>query len=519
MISITLDIYKGIKKVKSIVLSEPVSFIIGRSSESHLQINCKDSLVSRKHCMLELQTGKCMLVDLTSRNGTFVNGKRISKYVLNNGDQIQIGSSIIKVALTEVAVRGVTCKEVTVKGITCKECGNDVTEEALILFNDKLAIDNYVCTSCVGKKIVFSESTSIIRKTREEINKGHKCSTCNKDMSNLVNRDGLAYEFEDSKYMCRDCAQKESSSANALLSNDEYTVLNEIGRGSMGIVYKVVQNLTGRVCAFKRLHSSAIEDVRLMRLFEREVSVQSKIINQNLVRLIENGVIGDTYSFVTEYLPGGNVSRLMAKAKKKYLPPSLACYITVQMLRGLSALHNNGFIHRDIKPSNVVLSAPAPNEYLVVKICDYGLAKSFKGNDDSLFSSITKTGCDIGGSIMFMSPDLIRNYKYAKPPVDVYATGVSLYFMLTGTYTVDISRPANVINDIFKSVKHQIDAVLKEPPVPILKRRPELPEILAAVVDKAVSKDPEKGFQSADSLRNELEKIITSQGSFPIKYA
>ncbi|MBF0343736.1 MAG: protein kinase [Nitrospirae bacterium] len=505
MINIRLDIFEGHTRIKTVVLKEPNTFLIGRSKKAHLQVGAMDRNISRNHCMLEVRPNRCLLMDLNSRNGTYVNNRKVTQHELTDGDEIKLGNITIRAMLEKTIF----------EKIFCSNCGVDVTEEVVDLFGKNIAFQDYTCTACQDRTMELLKNKIEKRPPRlkEEIKSSFCCYACKKDLSSEADRDGLAYELEDSIYLCQQCTNIKSKqvSASSFLLDNQYTLIGEIGRGGMGIVYRAVHKQTRRMCAIKKIHPSVIYDDRYIRLFEREITVQSKVIHPNLVRLLDRGVTGDTCYFITEYLPGGSVENLIFKTTCKRIPPPLACSIVIDILKGLSALHENGFIHRDIKPSNFLLSLPNETSVYRSKICDYGLAKSFEDAGNSFFD-ITKTGGGFAGSIMYMSPELIKNYKYSKPPVDVYSVGVSLYYMLTGTYTVDISRIQSEASDASGVTRHAVELVLDEPAIDLLRRDPTLPASLATVVNRAVSKNLGRGFQSASAFRKELEKVMILEG-------
>ena len=132
----------------------------------------------------------------------------------------------------------------------------------------------------------------------------------------------------------------------------------------------------------------------------------------NLVRVLGQGREKGAPFFVTEFLAGGDVKNLVVWERREPLEPALALSITVQILRGLQALHDHGFIHRDLKPSNFLLDRPADQPGLKVKIADYGLAKSFETAGNSIFE-YTKDGV-VAGSYVYIPPEQITNYKFVQ---------------------------------------------------------------------------------------------------------
>ncbi|MBF0456971.1 MAG: protein kinase [Nitrospirae bacterium] len=505
MLNMTIQILEGLQKGKRFTVCHTESLIIGRSKSSDLQIGTNDRLVSRNHCILEIRYDKCFITDLNSRNGTLVNEKKITSQALNNLDEIRVGSTLLRVILENIGD----------KTFVCSVCGAAFSEEDIGIGDKEAGGEAILCPRCwkvkldSAAKAECSDFLALIGTTGRH----YSCCKCHADVSDSADFDGLACEFPDSMYVCLDCVKALRKNAQTYDLDDHYLILKEIGKGGMGVVYKAVHKDTGRICALKKIHPSAVDDPKNIKIFEREMMVQSKVIHPNLVRVMDKGIVNRTYYFVMEFIRGGSIPALMNSTQGKILSPRMACAIAVDVLKGLSTLHANGFIHRDIKPSNILLTRPKKDGVVMAKICDYGLAKSFVKSGNS-FLDITKTDGGFAGSVMYMSPEIIKNFKYAKPTVDLYAAGVTLYFMLTGKYTVNI--PENYFENMGKGVpvsqRHPIDIVMEEEPIPILERNPQIPAALAAAVDKSVSKDIDHGFRDADEFITAIEPIMQSEG-------
>ncbi|MEO5356552.1 MAG: serine/threonine-protein kinase [Nitrospirae bacterium YQR-1] len=503
MPAIKVEILEGPQKGKLFTFNQFDTIIVGRSKNANLQLTTADGSISRSHCKFEFRSEQCVVSDLASKNGTIVNGKSISSKTLNTMDVIKIGDALIRV----------TIEKTDSSPVFCRLCGIEIVN--VVSYNNKSNTGSPLCADCMENELDTMEKADFNPDSRIDIPalKTFLCNRCSKDVSERANFDGAAFDFLLSLYLCPNCTNTLENKTQSFEYDDIYATIGELGRGGMGIVYKAVHRSTGRVCAIKKIHPSALDDPKRMKLFEREMAVQSEVIHPNLIAITDKDAVGSTYYFVTEFLPGGDVLQLMKNTPDKCLSPKSACSITVEILKGLNALHSRGFIHRDIKPSNILLSLPNQDGSFVAKICDYGLAKSFEKAGESSFD-ITRTHGGFAGSLMYMSPELIKNYKYSKPPVDVYAAAVTLYFMLTGKYTVnipaDIAQKMAAGDDNFQ--RHPVDIVLEDRPVPILQRRADIPEALAAIVDKAVTKDIEESYQDANSLRFLLEKVMEKEG-------
>jgi serine/threonine protein kinase len=425
--------------------------------------------------------------------------------MLKDGDIIQVGKTTMQIHIKAL-------KEHQRRIRFCRICGRDMSAE--ISYPDSTGTEQpTACHACRRGQAELGMHKEPGERGASERSPGRvSCMSCGSDLSDAANADGRAQELADALYMCKMCAGKERKAEAAAKFMGDYSILNVLGQGTMGIVYRAVHLSTRRICAIKKILTDARPGQYSRKLFEREIDVQSKVIHPNLVRFLDMGQSDGMPFFVTEFMAGGDVDSLVTRFSKGPMDPPLACGIGIQVLRGLQALHNRGFVHRDLKPQNFLLNRTPPGRDMVVKISDYGLAKSYEQAGNSLFD-YTKTG-QAAGSLAFMPPEQILDYKHVLPTADIYAVGVSLYYLLSGEYAVDIPSPlagrAGAIAG--RRARNPVEVILLDPPVPLLERMPDLPRSLAGVVDKAVSKSVEERFQSADQFRNELAKAVLESG-------
>jgi eukaryotic-like serine/threonine-protein kinase len=170
------------------------------------------------------------------------------------------------------------------------------------------------------------------------------------------------------------------------------------------------------------------------------------------------------------------------------LPIREAVRITCQMLSALAYAHANGFVHRDIKPANILLAEMG--EKKSVKLADFGLARVYQA---SRLSGLTMQG-EVGGTLAFMPPEQITDFRKVKPAADQYSAAAALYNLLTG----------QLLFDFPKTSSQQFAQILQDDPVPIRQRRADLPEELAAVIHKALAKAPEARFSDVRTFRTML---------------
>jgi len=207
----------------------------------------------------------------------------------------------------------------------------------------------------------------------------------------------------------------------------------------------------------------------------------------NIVEWLEQGMTRGQFWFAMEYVQGTNLEAV-AQAEPGRYPVEQACRMTCQVLKGLEQAHRFGFVHRDIKPENILIGRSP--EGLVAKISDFGLAKSFRGLG---LSGLTFSG-EMRGTVPFMPPEQMLDFKTVTPAGDLYATAATLYYILSCQFIYDqVSEGGDLIRTL-----------LEEPPVPIRARRSDVPAALADVLQKCLSRDPKDRYPTAAEMRRAL---------------
>jgi serine/threonine-protein kinase len=195
--------------------------------------------------------------------------------------------------------------------------------------------------------------------------------------------------------------------------------------------------------------------------------------------------VGGLY-IIMEWVEGPDLSRVVKT--KGPLPARTAVRIVRQLLAGLGHAHSMGYVHRDVKPSNLL--AGMTEGQRAVKVADFGLARAY---DACQLSGLTFQG-DVGGTPAFMAPEQVSHYRDVKPAADQYSAAATLYTLLTGTYVYDFSA----------DVGEQLVQIMTADPVPLRDRKPDLPAELAAVVMRALARDPGKRFPDVLEMRDAL---------------
>ncbi len=492
---VTLEVIEGPYKGTVFTFTKPDCFLIGRDApecKAHFRLERgKDMYVSRNHLLIEIRPPRCFIRDNNSTNGTYLKKvterefKRINEAEVHDGDLIKIGKTVFQVGISVEEKR---------ERFFCIRCGADITD--LIEAKDLEAIDaeSYLCGACKAK----------ISKPEVSVKERFYCLSCRADVTDIANSDKRAGELKDIvHYLCRKCADKEKGPVDIKEIKD-YVLLKKLGEGGMGVVYKAWHKPTGRLVALKKILPNAAMNEKSLKLFQREISVHKELVHKNIIYLIDHGTVKNEPFFVCEYATDGNVWDLLVETYKRPLPIELACDIICQILDGFEYAHGKGYIHRDVKPQNMLLVRKG-NQY-VAKISDFGLAKSY---ETAGLSGITKQG-EVAGTLLFMAPEQIINYKYVKPPADLYSVGVSLYFLLTGRFPYYFPSPLDQLVMALKGEKPKdpVLIILEDAPIPIRERNPEIPGRLADVVDKSIRKDPDKRYQTAREFKEEILKAL-----------
>jgi len=288
-------------------------------------------------------------------------------------------------------------------------------------------------------------------------------------------------------FLCEDCRVELKKTPQPIPGYDMVKVL---GRGGMGCVMLGRNQKTGAAVAIKTLLPEFAVSDKAMRRFMREIDVASSLKHPSIVEFIDRGVHNGVVYLVTEFIDGADAARL-ADARGGRLPPNVTLEIISQALDALSYAHAQGYIHRDVKDQNILVSGNLPN--LKAKLTDFGLAKSFT---QSGMSGVTMAG-EMAGTLAYMSPEQLKNFRDVKPLSDIYAIGMTAYSLLSGKLALNIGRNS--------SMAETIKAIFEQPAIPLRERAPQLPPAVCEIIDRALVKDPEQRWQSAAAMRNALK--------------
>jgi serine/threonine protein kinase/Tfp pilus assembly protein PilF len=268
---------------------------------------------------------------------------------------------------------------------------------------------------------------------------------------------------------------------------DQYVLVELIGQGGMGSVYKARQVRMNRLVAVKVVKREALKSPVAVERFLREARAAAMLAHANIVTVFDSNAVGGVHFMVMEFIEGTDLSRWVKE--KGPLPVPHACEYVRQAALGLQHAHEQGLVHRDVKPHNLMLTKQG-----VVKVMDLGLARTAQTlQGESATEGLTDTGA-VMGTVDYISPEQARNAKKVDIRADVYSLGCTLYHLLAGRV------PFGGESMTEKLLQHQ----LEEPEV-LERIRPDVPEALGAVVRKMMAKQPEDRYQTPSAVAQALE--------------
>ena len=261
----------------------------------------------------------------------------------------------------------------------------------------------------------------------------------------------------------------------------DYEVLEVLGSGGMGQVYKVRNVISDRVEAMKVLLPDLEGNAELADRFTREIELQASLDHPNIAALHTALRLDNQLLMLREYVEGVTIEAALRSGR---IPIDKAIDYTAQVLSALSYAHARGVVHRDLKPANMIITPSG-----VVKLMDFGIAKMVVDR------KVTQTGSTVG-SLYYMSPEQVKGAADLDPRTDLYSLGISLYEMVTG------ARPFQ--GDSEYSIKA---AQLETNPPPPIQLDPNLPPALSEIILMSLEKDPAQRFQTADAFRAALLSV------------
>ncbi|HEY5311762.1 MAG TPA: serine/threonine-protein kinase, partial [Pirellulales bacterium] len=279
-----------------------------------------------------------------------------------------------------------------------------------------------------------------------------------------------------------------------------YVIIDKLGAGGMGQVFRARHRKMDRVVALKLLPKKALSSPDAVERFHREVKAAARLVHSHIVTALDADAGGGTHFLVMEYIEGHDLSALVKKEGP--LPVSKAVTYTLQAARGLEHAHAENVIHRDVKPSNLLVDKRG-----TVKILDMGLARfsdlpdSANVVDTSGANQLTQAG-NIMGTVDYMAPEQAVDTRQADERADIYSLGCALCYLLTG-------RPPFEGDTMMARLVAHRDA-----PIPSLRKlRPDVPAALESLFQHMLAKRPEDRPQTMTEIIATLETIAGTRAA------
>jgi CheY-like chemotaxis protein len=295
--------------------------------------------------------------------------------------------------------------------------------------------------------------------------------------------DALRREIEEAKHTTREATPRETPNLpTGQVFAGRFEILEEVGSGGMGMVYRALDRELGEQVALKTLRPELLRDPALVERFKTEIRLARHISDKHVVRTHDLGERDGVYFLTMEYVEGITVRELLDTRGRLGVGSALA--IAAQLSQSLIAAHDQGVIHRDIKPQNLLLDATG-----MLKVMDFGVARLADGS-----GGLTEVGMLVG-TPAYMAPEQLLSETFDER-IDLYALGVVLFECLTGRLPFEGNSAVAVIA-----------RVIRETPPRPSSLNPEIPAVLDALVLRLLSKEPEQRPASAKELVRLLSEL------------
>ncbi len=467
---ISLTVTAGPHKGKMFTFLGHDTFVVGRSKRAHFQLPRKDRYFSRIHFLVEVNPPHCRLMDMASRNGTAVNGQRVSTVDLKDGDQIRAGRTLFRVSVERIPVPPAAPRV------------KEPAPKPPAQLPEPRQAPQVVSAPRPEPSPKPAPPSEQIRQQASPA--GKSCLACTEP---IVSAGPLPPQQRDdlkTPLFCEACLERIRNSPQPIPG---YQILRELGRGGMGVVHMALRVADGTIVALKTIAPAAANTRTKVEKFFREAEILKQLHHPHIVTLRDMGEAEGLLYFAMDYVQGIDAARLL-KQRGAPLPIERAVGLVCQLLEALEYAHAKKFVHRDIKPGNMLLAKDGERE--VVRLADFGLARVYQA---SQLSGLTITG-DIGGTMAFLPPEQITDFRGAKPAADQYSAGATLYNLLTNRYIFDFPTNHN----------ERLLMIMLDDPVPVQARRPDVPKDLAGIIHRTLAKRAQDRFPNVNRLRRAL---------------
>ncbi len=283
---------------------------------------------------------------------------------------------------------------------------------------------------------------------------------------------------------------RDSEQTPGALIEGKYRLLEELGRGGMGTVFRAHDVSLDRPAAIKFLRSDIETDEAFLERFRREAKAMAKVRHENVLQVFSQGTAANHSYIAMEFIKGQTVEDVLngLSDRQSEMPLDTALRLIEQVTAGLDAIHRSGIIHRDIKPANIIMA----EEDGRAVIMDFGIVRRVQSGELNVLDAPM-------GTPAYMAPEVILGRKLAAEDrhlTDIYALGVTIFEILTGLLPFDGESWVDVFDQHIST----------SPPAPS-RTRPSLPRAIDELVLRCLEKEPERRYQSCGEIRDQIQKI------------
>ncbi len=466
-------------------ITAPQRILIGRDATCDLTIT--DPLLSRQHCLVEITQNAVKIIDLKSRNGTFVNGRRIVEMVLSAQDEVKVGRHTF---LVRQQTGASSAPEGANPAGFCKGCGVPVTDQDLQNMRAIRYGVNVYCYQCIEKGIEPDQLPGSVgaERRRPAPGGGNFAETASEiRIPSIGAPQGGAIPSMPNPVTRRpgnQPSQANKQNALGLTKVGPYEILQILGEGGMGAVYKARHSFLETIAAIKVIKEELSSQPDIVKRFLQEAKLGVALDHTNILRIFDAGEHDGTYFFSMEFFAGKDVSQILKE--QGTFPSDILLSLSIQMADALAYAHSKGVIHRDVKPSNILVDGSG-----MVKIADFGLAKAWQ---KAGAHQLTASG-QMLGTIQYMSPEQLEDARTVSPATDIFSLGATLYFALAGFPPFGEEPLGKVIENILHNDPPALREVAEGVP-------PEFEEvIMKSLAKKASLRYPDMGSFKQDLMR------------------
>ncbi|MCA9129037.1 MAG: protein kinase [Planctomycetales bacterium] len=424
------------------VFRQPAVASLGRDKPSNLRLP-NESAMSRSHLQIEISVAGIQVQDNQSRNGTLLNGVPIHSATVRDRDRLQVGETIIEV-----------------------RCAKSARQASPVYIEETIARPLNVQVLINPKSSAVGAQAGIATKSKQ-----------------LTEAASTAYFSE--------AATGETSSLPPMPKNlGAYRVEALAGKGGMGAVYRGRHAKTGQLVAIKLIRQVGDTDGTLLTAFAREADLLKQLRHPRITQAIEFGIAPEGPYLVMEWI---EVLDVIAELDKKPVNKKerAAAWLATRVLEALDYAHSKGIVHRDIKPANIL--GYLQEGKLQLKLADFGLAKRFA---DASHTNLTAAG-EFRGTLAYTAPEQFLDAKRVGPAADLYAVGICMYRILTGSLPKSQSTLTAYAAWVQSGEQHDLD-----------KLPDYVTDKMKLVLSRALDREPGKRFESAGVMLASLKEFI-----------